>query len=119
VTDVDSQLEVLNRKHLAEMSFGDEDFEREIINDFLAAIPGLIGDMTQGTASGSCKLVAHASHTLKGSCRSLGVERVAATCQDLECQAREGDLHQAPDLIERIKSEIEDFRLAARSGWGL
>jgi len=110
---------ILNRSHLSEMSFGDEDFEKEIIGDFLEAAPRLLQDMSQAAESGSCKLMAMASHTLKGSCSSLGVEQLAATCQELEHVALASDLADAGELIQVIGEQLDDFRALVSKAWSV
>ena len=110
---------LLDREHLSEISMGDEDFEKEIIGDFLASLPELLDLMVQGTAAKDAESVAQAAHSLKGSCRSLGADRVAGVCQDLEHLARGGSLDGAEALLESLNKHIADLTEFMRGAWGV
>lgn len=49
----------------------------------------------------------NASHSLKGSASTVGVDRVAEICEDLETQARQGSLAGAEERLELLSVELE------------
>jgi len=49
----------------------------------------------------------NASHSLKGSASTVGVDRVAEICGELEAQARQGSLAGAQERLERLSVELE------------
>ncbi len=53
-----------------------------------------------------------AAHSMKGSCRDLGVLRLAALCQELESLGAAGELSGADTLIEEVRGELR--RVEAR-----
>ena len=110
---------VLDREHLSEISMGDEDFEKEIIGDFLASVPELLDLMAQGMDANDAESVAQAAHSMKGSCRALGADRVAGVCQDLEHLARGGSLDGADVLLDSLDRHIADLTQFMRGTWGV
>jgi len=50
------------------------------------------------------------AHSLKGSCANLGVERMAAVCQQLEAEAEAGSLASTKEFLKRLDFEFERLK---------
>ena len=50
------------------------------------------------------------SHSLKGSASTVGLERIAEICSELEMAARQGSVAGAPERFEVLTAELERAR---------
>src|SRR5262249_34384510 len=88
----DAGPEVLDTARLAEITDGDVDFERELLNQFLQVSPALVSETDAAIAAGEAAGARANAHTLKGSGRTLGADRFGEACLKLETFAAQGDL---------------------------
>ncbi|MET0388448.1 MAG: ATP-binding protein [Polyangiales bacterium] len=82
---------------------------------FLQLAPGHVEELTRAVAREDTSQVRQLAHKLKGSCLSLGVSRLAATCQVLELAASAGTIdHQAsarlPGLLAAVIPRLEPLQ---------
>jgi PAS domain S-box-containing protein len=97
---------------------GGDDFLAEVIETFLADAPTLLGTLRRSLHEEDADELRRAAHTLKSNGFTLGVERFADLCQELERRARSGALDGAAEIIDRIDREyaaLEDTLAALRS----
>lgn len=80
--------------HLARMTLGDRDLEREVLQMFDRQAGMLMARMQDATLG----VVAGVAHTLNGSARGVGAWRVASAAEAVEVSARSGE----PDLRAAI-----------------
>ena len=99
---------VLDRDHLARMTLGDRDLEREILSLFHRQASMLLGRM----ANGAPKVIAALAHTLTGSARGVGAWKVAAAAEAVERTAADRDQGGMEAAIERLSSAVERARAA-------
>ena len=80
----------------------------------------LLDDARGGIDAGQADAVRRAAHTLKSIAATFGARPLAATCLELETEARSGDLSTAPALLVRIERELRRaaHELAPRHGGG-
>lgn len=97
---------VLDRLHLARMTFGERDLEREILQLFDRQSELLIERIRQG----SPVEVAALAHTLKGSAVGVGAVRVARAAADAERAAGAGSGECGAE-IERLAQAITEARI--------
>jgi signal transduction histidine kinase/CheY-like chemotaxis protein/HPt (histidine-containing phosphotransfer) domain-containing protein len=71
----------------------------------------LLGDARAGLADGKADAVRRAAHTLKSIAASFGALAIATACNDLEKEAKGGDLSRAVERLDGMESEL---RRAAR-----
>lgn len=99
--------QVLNLDMLNESSGGDVEFARELFSDLVVRAKEIRQDLEAALAQGDAEKVRKSAHELKGSSLTLGAERLAAACKDLEYQAKNGDLGQSPATLETLCREME------------
>jgi len=97
-------------KELLERVDGDEELLREVVAIFLEDTPGLLDALKQGIDAGVPEAVAKAAHTLKGSSANLAANRLRHQAQQLELQAKSGDLASSVVLYQALETEFSALR---------
>jgi len=105
---------VFDADALDEFCGSDPEFRREILTDFLALAPQLLGRMERSLETSDPGELASASHSLKGSSRSLGATALGNVCQELETLGREQALDAARASVERARQEFARLQAALR-----
>ena len=100
---------------LLETIGGDREFLAELIDTYLGDSPRLFGELRDGLAAGDATTVRRAAHTLKSTSASLGANRLAATCRDIESAAGSGDLAGLAARAELAQGEFEGVAVALRA----
>ena len=88
---------VIDRDHLARMTFGDRSLEKEILQLFDRQAELLLGRMRVSEAPAVVTL----AHTLKGSAIGIGAKRVACAAESAELVAS-----RAPGECGRVLDEL-------------
>ena len=98
---------VLDRDHLARMTFGDRSLEREVLELFERQSELLPERMRASEPAA----IATLAHTLKGSAVGIGATRVASAAAEVEAtaQAKSGESSRA---IEELAQAVEEARAA-------
>jgi len=98
----------LNRERLRQSAGDDPEFEMELGAEYIAALPELLGEIDAAVRAGDMSQLRSAAHALKGSSRTLGLERVASACEQLEAAARAGEQAAAPSLADEVHGLCEE-----------
>jgi HPt (histidine-containing phosphotransfer) domain-containing protein len=112
----DSASDPLNASRLAELD--DLDYEGEpsivveLIDDFLGSAPVSISALKEAQAALALEPAQRIAHTLRGSSRNIGADRMGALCSRIESLANEEALASAEPIIRDIETEFELARLA-------
>ncbi len=93
-------------------SDSEADFAQEMVNLYLESVPALIDALQQSVAAGDAPVLQRSAHTLKGSSASLGVQRVAALCADLEKLGRDRTVDGGFALVTEVEQEFDRVRAA-------
>lgn len=109
----------LVRADLEQASLGDRDFEMELLGEFLDGSPRLLASLSGALAAGDAQDLRRGAHNLKGCCWAVGARPLGRTCEQLELDARDGKLDEAPALIERIRTQFTEVEGYVRRHWGL
>ena len=96
---------------------GDEDpqFEAELVQSFLADVPGVLASIATGQETSDHALINRAAHTLKSQAAVLGGDPLAEACRALEAASADG----MPDehLITEVITRAHDVEAALRAAW--
>ena len=96
---------VIDRAHLARMTHGERDLEREVLQLYATQADILLGRMLRADVGPSpSAAIAALAHTLKGSSRGIGAWQVADAAAAVEADAAEG--RDTAASIERLASAI-------------
>ena len=97
---------ILDRAHLARMTFGERDLEREVLQLFDRQSELLIERIRRGTP----EVVAALAHTLKGSAVGVGAVRVARAAAAVELAAGVASGECSAE-IDRLAEAIAEARI--------
>lgn len=100
---------LIDREYLSDISGGDTDFEKELIQAFIDAAPDLIKSFVNSVGLKDQPQAVYSAHTLKGSSRSIGACRFAVVVAEAEHAAREGDMKTCATLAPRIEQSFNEF----------
>jgi signal transduction histidine kinase/CheY-like chemotaxis protein len=73
---------------------------------------GRIAELSGAISRSEPLTVRHAAHKLAGSSRTIGATGVAMVACELESTARAGDLQRAPQLLDQLRTELDETRQA-------
>ncbi len=90
------------------------DVIRELIEMFLKNTPGMIEEMGRALEAGNAKELRRLAHTLKSNAGTLGAMRLSSACRQLEALADAGNLDEARQVYERVRSEYASAEEALR-----
>jgi HPt (histidine-containing phosphotransfer) domain-containing protein len=103
---------------LNEACGGDDDFARELAESFLETAPRSISGINQALQRRDAGQLAGHAHALKGICRTIGCNDLAATSLDMEQAARRADFDAAMAAAGplaskwlRVRSALEHLML--------
>ena len=100
---------VIDFEQLADSACGNQEFERELVNDFASASTQRLAELRAALAAGQPSDLEHAAHALKGASRTLGAVCMGETAARIEAIAREGQMEQVGVLTEQL---AQDFMAA-------
>jgi PAS domain S-box-containing protein len=96
---------------------GDRELLRELIDLFLADVPGQMAGLSAAVEAGDTDTVYRLAHTIKGAVATFAAEPARAAALELETIGRSGKLEGAADawrrlgpLLEQLKGALDGFR---------
>ena len=93
---------------------GGDELVQRIIDLWLEGAPRYAERIRAGLARGDAKEVACAAHALRGSALNLGVARVSAVSESVECAAERGDLATAASEERALAPALAGAEAALR-----
>jgi HPt (histidine-containing phosphotransfer) domain-containing protein len=105
---------VLDRAHLARMTFGDQALAREVLSLFVRQTKALLTELSAAGPEAAASL----AHRMKGSAKGVGAWAVAAAAEMVERaafsdpQALAADIAALRDAIEEVNGAISDLLAA-------
>ena len=99
---------LIDRAHLARMTLGDANLEREILNLFERQAELLVGRMRSLPPAAVSTL----AHTLKGSAKGIGAWNVARAAEAVELA--DGTVAELVSALDRLAAEIGATRATIR-----
>lgn len=91
---------------IQEIASGDRDFERELIEIFIASARNHLRALDSALRKRDFSLVEQEAHSLKGASANIGAERMKEIALEIEEVGSTGDLKPALEAFERLKSEF-------------
>ncbi len=84
---------------------GEPDVLTEVLQLFLADVPGRVARLRDACAAGSAADLQRAAHSLKGSAGNIGAHDLYAVCRHLDERGRTGDLAGVSGLVAELETE--------------
>lgn len=98
---------VLNDLRLLDRD-GDGSFLREVVAAYVEDTERRLAELRTGVAAADRPAVARNAHTLKGSSRNIGAERMAKLCEALEAETADA----SPAILSRMEEEFVGVKAA-------
>jgi HPt (histidine-containing phosphotransfer) domain-containing protein len=83
---------------------------KEIVGNFLIAVPEHLQTLRIASNEGNAELVQQVAHKLRGSCGLLGAAGMAEICQRIERYGQEGHVTPAREVLPILEHEYEAVR---------
>ena len=96
---------VLDRLRLRDLTDGDAEFERELLETFVASARVLMAELRAGLMTRNAAVVRKEAHSLKGVCLNVGATSMAMFAAELETAARAGKVEPIDVTLEQLRSE--------------
>jgi HPt (histidine-containing phosphotransfer) domain-containing protein len=93
---------------------GDAEFEREVLDEYLASAPRDVAKLKAAVTAGDAAAVSSSAHALKGASATIGAKGFAAIALVLEQAGKKGELSNAPQALARLESEFAELVLLVR-----
>ncbi|MEA2499889.1 MAG: hypothetical protein QOH26_2294, partial [Actinomycetota bacterium] len=90
-------------------------FVAELLDEFAADAPKMLGETREALVSGDAEVVRRAAHTLKSNASTFGAAGLSLLCAELEASAKAGVLEGSAELLAQIESEYESVTGELRS----
>jgi HPt (histidine-containing phosphotransfer) domain-containing protein len=104
--------------HLAEVTGGDLEFEKEILGEFLAFAVAAASDIKRFFEQRDAQSLGAEAHSLKGSARSVGATALAEYAERLEKAAGEGGIEGLSGAIAGLDEAVAAFAACVREHLG-
>ena len=96
---------VLDRLRLRDLTDGDVEFERELLETFVSSARMLMAELRGGLMARNAAVVAREAHSLKGVSLNVGATSMAKYAAELETSARAGKVEAIDVALEQLRSE--------------
>lgn len=96
---------VLDRLRLRDLTEGDAEFERDLLETFVASARELMADVRAGLMARDTASVAKDAHALKGVSLNVGATSLAKFAAELEMTARGGSVGPIEIALEQLRNE--------------
>jgi HPt (histidine-containing phosphotransfer) domain-containing protein len=96
---------VLDRKRLRDLTDGDAEFERELIDTYKDSARNILIQLRANLSAGNALGVAREAHALKGASLNVGASSMARCAAEIETAARAGDARRASEKLDDLRGE--------------
>jgi len=96
---------VLDRLRLQDLTDGDAEFERELLEAFVASARVLMAELRAGLMARNAAAVAKEAHALKGVSLNVGATSLAKFAAEIDMAARAGRVDPIDVTLEQLRSE--------------
>lgn len=98
----------MDLKYLEEVSAGDPNFKKELIEIFLRQVPEFVSNMKKFYAEKDWPNLAKEAHTAKSSALIFGMEETGRALKNIQILSEERKTDEIPDLIDKSITDLED-----------
>jgi two-component system, sensor histidine kinase and response regulator len=91
---------------LHELTGGDADFERDLIETFVASGDKCLADILEALRVSDYETIGKRAHALKGASANIHAHRLSAAASHLEIAARSNSLREIDGLVRQVKETL-------------
>ncbi|MDX2273618.1 MAG: GAF domain-containing protein [Cyanobacteriota bacterium] len=99
----------INIQQLQQISGGDPDFEREVLQVFLSDSQIQLRTAQEFRLAQDAQALAQLAHRLKGASSSIGATTISALAAELEQQAKSNHLEKVAELLQKLHIALSDI----------
>jgi PAS domain S-box-containing protein len=92
---------------LHELTGGDAEFERELIDTFVASGDQCLEEILEAVRTSDFDTVGKRAHALKGASANIHAHRLAAAASNLEAAARSNSTREIGTLVHQVKEKLQ------------
>jgi two-component system, sensor histidine kinase and response regulator len=92
---------------LRELTGGDAEFERELIDTFVSSGDKCLEEIIEAVRTSDLDTVGKRAHALKGASANIHAHRLAAAASNLELAARSNSLREIGGLVRQVKENLQ------------
>jgi two-component system, sensor histidine kinase and response regulator len=92
---------------LRELTGGDAEFERELIDTFVASGDKCLEEILEAVRTSDLDTLGKRAHALKGASANIHAHRLAAAASNLEIAARSNSLREIGGLVRQVKENLQ------------
>jgi PAS domain S-box-containing protein len=111
----DGGSELLDEPVIADLENLHDEVLANLISLYVDQAAGYIAELSGAVGRGEPLTVAQTAHKLKGSSSTLGAAHVSRVASELEAAAKTGDLSAANELLDRLRSGLDETTEALHS----
>jgi len=97
----------IDTKQVEEISGGDKEFLKELVDIFLDQIPEFVEKITTAFEVENWLLLAREAHTAKSSAMTFGMKDTADLLKKLQLECEAENLTNVPDMVGRVIHELK------------
>jgi PAS domain S-box-containing protein len=91
---------------LHELTGGDVEFERELVETFVASGDKCLKDIVEAMRASDFETIGKRAHALKGASANMHAFRLSAAASNLECAARANSVREIDGLVRQVKENL-------------
>ncbi len=95
----------LDRSRLCELTDGDAEFQRELIDLYKSSTTTILAGLRASLSAGDADGMAREAHSLKGASLSVGALSMAKCAAEIESSGRAGDASRAREQLAELTIE--------------
>lgn len=100
-------MQLFNLKYLDEISAGDNNFKKELIEIFLEQVPEFVTNIKKFYAKNDLKNLGKEAHTATSSVLIFGMNETGNSFKKIQNLAEINESGTIPTLIQKVESELE------------
>jgi two-component system sensor histidine kinase/response regulator len=91
---------------LRELTGGDAEFERELVETFVSSGDKCLADIVEAVRASDLETIGKRAHALKGASANIHAHRLSAAASNLESAARANSLREIDGLVRQVKENL-------------
>jgi CheY-like chemotaxis protein len=91
---------------LRELTGGDAEFERELIDTFVSSGDKCLAEILEAVRASDFETIGKRAHALKGASANIHAHRLSAAASNLESAARANSLREIDGLVRQVKENL-------------
>lgn len=101
---------IFNRDLAMDITDGDAELLREIIEVYLADMPQQLGRLEEAIRAGDSDQAQRSAHTIKGASSNIGAEQVTETAFRIEKASKAGEFPSANSILGELENQFQELR---------